>query len=173
MLAMTDDHPDFAALEVANFLFGGGTLSSRLGNRVRQKEGLSYGVASRFRADAKDKNGNFLMFAICNPDNMEKVDKAIAEELALILKDGVPAKELDEAKTAYLKRRKTGRSTEAALATLLTDGLYEGRTMAWHSDLEKKVAALTPEQVAAAIKKNWQPTKLVIIRAGDLNNKKK
>src|SRR5262249_5775892 len=56
-LAMTDSDPDYAALDVANFLFGGGTLSSRLGNRVRQKEGLSYGVASGFNADGKDKNG--------------------------------------------------------------------------------------------------------------------
>src|SRR5207302_1911036 len=50
-LALTDNDPDYAALEVANFLFGGGPLSSRLANRVRQKEGLAYGVASGLQAD--------------------------------------------------------------------------------------------------------------------------
>ena len=36
-----------------NFLFGGGSLSSRLGNRVRQKEGLSYGVGSQYSAEGQ------------------------------------------------------------------------------------------------------------------------
>jgi len=56
-LAIKDSEPGYAPLEVANFLFGGGTLASRLGTRVRQKDGLSYGVASRFTADALDQNG--------------------------------------------------------------------------------------------------------------------
>src|SRR5262249_48219390 len=66
MIAMTDTDPDYAALEIGNFLFGGGTLSSRLGNRVRQQEGLSYGVRSQFTADSRDKSARFVMFAICN-----------------------------------------------------------------------------------------------------------
>ena len=68
MLALKDTDPDNAALEVGNYLFGGGPLSSRLGDRVRQKEGLSYGVGSMFGADAQDKSARFMMFAICNPD---------------------------------------------------------------------------------------------------------
>src|SRR6202035_2262484 len=59
MLPLTDSDPDNVALEVANFLSGGGSLSSRLGNRVRQKEGLSYGVASLFGADARDRSARF------------------------------------------------------------------------------------------------------------------
>src|SRR5581483_3165464 len=88
-LAMNDQDPDFAALEIANYLFGGGPLSSRLANRVRQQEGLSYGIASQFSADAKDKMASIMLFAICNPTNIDKLDKAIAEETARLLKDGV------------------------------------------------------------------------------------
>src|SRR5262249_9075620 len=47
---LRETDPDFAALRLGNFMFGGGTLSSRLGNRIRQKEGLSYGVTSSFAA---------------------------------------------------------------------------------------------------------------------------
>jgi len=43
---LKETDPEFAALRLGNFIFGGGTLSSRLGNRIRQKEGLSYGVTS-------------------------------------------------------------------------------------------------------------------------------
>src|SRR5262249_43970752 len=74
-VAMKDSDPDYPALTIGNFLFGGGTLSSRLGNRVRQKEGLSYGVGSQFAADSKDPAARLFMFAICNPTNMTKVDK--------------------------------------------------------------------------------------------------
>ncbi len=45
-IAMRDDHPDYPALTIANFILGGGSLSSRLADRVRQQEGLSYGVGS-------------------------------------------------------------------------------------------------------------------------------
>ena len=55
------------ALEIADFLFGGGALSSRLGNRVRQKEGLSYTVNSHLTVSPMDRAARFMMFAICNP----------------------------------------------------------------------------------------------------------
>src|SRR5262249_50347206 len=126
-LAIKDTEPDFAPMEVANFLFGGGSLSSRLGNRVRQKDGLSYGVASRFTADALDLNGRFMMFAICNPVNVEKVDKAIAEELDKMLKEGAGDKEVEEAKKAYLAEQKVGRSKDSDLAGELQENLFAGR----------------------------------------------
>ena len=47
--ALRDSDPDYAPLVLGNFIFGGGALSSRLGDRVRQKEGLSYGVGSNVR----------------------------------------------------------------------------------------------------------------------------
>ncbi len=49
-LAIRDDDPDFPALTLANYMLGGGFLNSRLAVRIRQKEGLSYGVGSQFNA---------------------------------------------------------------------------------------------------------------------------
>ena len=169
---MTDSDPDNPALEVADFLFGGGSLSSRLGNRVRQKEGLSYGVRSQFGADSQDKLARFTMYAITNPKNIDKVDKAMLDETAKMIKDGVDQKELDESKKAYLEQAKVRRTTDGALAALLQDGLQVGRTMEYYADLEKKITALKPEDVHKAIQKHWQPTKLVIIQAGDFKKEK-
>jgi zinc protease len=171
MLPMTDTDPDYPALEVADFIFGSSPLSSRLANRVRQKEGLSYGVRSQFAADSQDKAGVFMMMAICNPKNIAKVNKAIAEELDRFLKDGVDEKELGEAKTAYLKRVKGQRSTDSGLAGLLSEELYLGRTMSYDAEQEKKIAALTPETVTTAIRKHFVPKKLVIVEAGDFKKK--
>src|SRR5690606_7583514 len=44
--SMKEDNPDYAALVMGNFIFGGGFLNSRLADRIRQKDGLSYGVGS-------------------------------------------------------------------------------------------------------------------------------
>ncbi len=166
-LARDDADPDYAALEIGDYLFGGGPLSSRLANRVRQKEGLSYGVGSHYVADSLDKSARFLLFAICNPANIGKVDRAMLEELDKLLAKGVEEKELAEAKTAYLKSLKVQRSSDSGLAGMLSSELYAGRTSAYYADLEKKVAALTVDEVNAALKKALDPKALIIIEAGD------
>ena len=50
---MRDDNPDFAALSLGDFILGEDTLTSRLGTRVRQKEGMTYGIGSRLEASAR------------------------------------------------------------------------------------------------------------------------
>jgi zinc protease len=171
-LALTDSDPDYPALEIADFLFGYPGLASRLANRVRQKEGLSYGVGSHFSADARDKAARFIMFAICNPDNIDKVDKAIQEELHRLLKDGVDEKELAEGVKGYLQGQKAQRAVDGHLAQLLATDLYEGRTFAYYADLEDKIAALKADEVTAAVRKHLDPKRLVIVRAGDFQRKK-
>jgi zinc protease len=171
VLAHDDNHPDYAALEMANFVFGGGSLSSRLGNRVRQKEGLSYGVGSQYAASVEDKAARFMMNAICNPENIDKVDAAIKDELEKMLKEGVAEKELAEAKKAYLATQQNRRGTDTALANQLRQDLRTGRTFEFQGKLEKQIEALTPEAVNAAFRKHIDPANLIIIRAGDFTKK--
>ena len=167
LLALTDNDPDYPALDLGNFLFGGTSLSSRLANRVRQKEGLSYGVASVFQADARDKRGQFIMYAICNPIKIDDVDKAIQEELARLLKDGVGDTELAEARQGYLEQEKVQRANDANLAGTLAEQLFDGRTFDYAARLDLKIKSLTPAEVAIALRKHIAPKRLVIIRAGD------
>jgi zinc protease len=165
--AMTDVDPDDPALKIEGYIFGEGQLSSRLSNRVRQKEGLSYGVGSFLRADPIDKAGLFMIYAITNPHNISKVDNAITEELDRMIKAGVTEKELAEAKHAYLQQLKTQRSMDRFLASEIGSGLHVGRTYAYYAGLERKVMALTPQQVSEAFRKYIEPKRLVIVRAGD------
>jgi zinc protease len=163
-----DSHPDYAALEIGNFLFGGGPLASRLADRVRKKDGLSYGVMSMLMASPRDPASVFMMYAICNPTNIEKVDTAIAEELNKFLADGPTDSELLDAQKGYLESKKVGRTNDGQLATQLINALSVGRTFAYYSELEAKAAALSPDEVKAAFRKHVDPKKLVIIRAGDI-----
>src|SRR5262249_10909961 len=143
------------------------TLSSRLGNRVRQKDGLSYGVNSGFNASALDPAARFNIFAITNPQNIDKVDKAIAEELNRFLTDGVSLEELDDGRKAILEQMKVERTRDQRLLGQLAENLHEGRSFAYFTELEKRLNALTPADIQAAFKKHIVPGNLVIIRAGD------
>jgi zinc protease len=164
---LKETDPQFAALRLGNFLFGGGTLSSRLGNRIRQKEGLSYGVTSAFSASPRDPVASFTVNAITNPVNIDRVDKAAAEELARFLADGPTLEELTDAKKAYLEAEKVGRANDAAIAGQVATNLALGRTFAFAAELDKRIEALTPDEVRAAFREFISPDKLVIVRAGD------
>ncbi|MCS6976461.1 MAG: insulinase family protein [Gemmatales bacterium] len=166
-LAMRDDDPEYPAMVMANYILGGGSLSSRLGDRVRQKEGLSYTVASIFSADPYDARGSLAIFAICNPENIGKVEKAIAEELEKLVRDGITAAELDAAKKGYLQQQNITRATEMMLASQLAGTLYAKRTFRYHDDLERKIAELTVDQVNSAIRNHVDPQKFIIVTAGD------
>jgi len=168
---MTDDNADYPAIVVGNYLLGSAPLASRLSNRVRGKEGLSYGVGSQTGAGTKDKVGQFIIFAITNPKNIEKVDAAVRDELDKFYKEGVSLGELNEGKQAYLQQLKTGRASDASLVSQLATNLFNGRTFAFQADQEKKIDALTPEQIQAAFKKYIPIEKLTVIEAGDFPKK--
>ena len=168
---MRDDDPDYPLLVMADFVLGGGTLSSRLGDRVRQKEGLSYGVRSGLTASSVDLRTAFSVFAICNPINIDKVHTAISEELALLLKSGVTPDELTSAKQGYLQSQEVTRTEDSSLVRILTENLRAGRTMKYYADLERAIQAATPARVNDAFRKYIDPKRLVIVEAGDFSGK--
>jgi zinc protease len=166
-LPMTDSHPDYAALVAGNYVLGGGSLKSRLADRVRQKDGLSYSVASQFGADPIDESASLLFYAIAAPENVAKVEAAFREEFARLLEGGVEADELKDAVEGLLKARERTRGEDGALAGQLRDGLYLDRTLAWSAEFEAQLAALTPEQVRDALRRQLELRPLSVFSAGD------
>ncbi|MFN7928661.1 MAG: pitrilysin family protein [Blastocatellia bacterium] len=166
-LSLRDDDPNYPALVLGNYMLGGGFLNSRLAVRIRQKDGLSYGVGSQLSASSLDNNGSFFAYAIYAPQNRDKLEVAFKEELARMLKDGFTDEELKAAKSGWMQSRQVSRAQDNELAGRLTSYLFLNRTLAWDAELEKKVLALTPEQVNAAMRKYIDPNKISIIKAGD------
>jgi zinc protease len=166
-LNLRDDDPDYPALVLGNYMLGGGFLNSRLSVRIRQKEGLSYGVGSQFQASPLDKSGVFVAFAIYAPQNVAKLETAFREELDRALKDGFTEKEIQEAKSGWLQGRQVGRAQDGPLARALDQDLYLSRTLKWDADLEAKVAALKPDEIQAAMRRHIEPSKITIVKAGN------
>jgi zinc protease len=163
-----DDHPDYPALVIGNFILGGGALSSRLGDRLRQKEGLSYGAGSMFTASPLDSRATLMMQAICNPANLYRAVTCADEEVARLLRDGVTPREIEMAKTGYDRQQQLRRSNDAAVAGMLATNLFLGRTMQFEADLERSIQQLTPEAVNAALRKHLDPKQLSVVVAGDV-----
>jgi zinc protease len=166
--AISDSHDDYPALVMVNRILGG-SGTSRLWVRVRETEGLSYGVRSYFTAGSLDPFAELSMSAIVNPNNMPELKATMAEELKRLNDNGVSLEELDRAKASWLDQQSVARSQDTALTAVLGRDLYANRTIGYEAELEKKIRALTPDEVSAAARKYLDPAHLVIVTAGDFS----
>jgi len=167
---LRDDHPDFPALVLANYLLGG-TSTARMPGRVREKEGLSYSTFTSFNASSFDEAGSFRVGAIFAPQNRVRVERAIREELERAVREGFSAEEIKNGSQALLEQRRMTRTQDRALASRLNSYLFVKRTFAWDVEFEARIAALTPAQVNAAVKRHLDPAKLSLVTAGDFKQK--
>ena len=164
---MRDDHPDFPALVLANHLLGGSS-TARVPARVREKEGLSYSTYTTFTSSALDEAAAFRVASIFAPQNRSRVERAIREELGRALREGFSADEVEAGKRSVLEARRLVRSHDRALASRLGHYLFVKRTFAWDAEFEARIAALTPQQVNAALRRHIDPARLSVVVAGDL-----
>ena len=171
-LKLQDSDADYAALYLANYLFGA-SETSRLWNRVRETEGLSYNVRSSLSVSAFEPNASWSIYAIYAPQNRERLEKAVGEELARVLKDGFSDKEISDGITALLNYRNLARAQDDVVAGVWLDYLERGRTFAWSADMDKKISALTPDVVNAAMRKYLRPDAFSTAVAGDFKKKRR
>lgn len=170
-MPLNDDAPEYAALMVANDIFGSSGLKSRLGDRVRQKDGLSYSIGSSISADVSrsgtDDAGAFGIQGIAAPQNMARVEAAVREELARFVRDGITAAELKDAVDGLLTRREQARAGDGTVAAMLNSDAFLGRPMLRRAEFDARLRALTVHEVNAAIRKFLKPEQLSVFVAGD------
>ncbi len=170
LIEMREDDPQFPALSLANYMFGGGAgLNARLARRIRSKEGLSYGVGTSLSVSDQDKRGVFAASATAAPTNIAKLESIFMEELQLARKDGFTAEELANAKSGLLTSRQQSRAQDGNLASAWVDRLHRDRTFAEAAEFDAKYRAATLAEVNAAFTKFIDPAKITIIKAGDFS----
>lgn len=157
------------ALRLGAYLFGGGFLNSRLTNRLRQQEGLSYSVSAWIGFSPLEPRAEFNATAIYAPQNMHAVEAGIREELQKMAEQGFSAEELVPAKSGMLQKSRVERSQDHSLAAQLAGNLFLQRTMQWDKQVEERLQALTAEEVNRAVKHYLKPEQLSFIKAGDLS----
>ena len=163
---VSQDDPDYPAMVLAGYMFGV-PITSHISDRIRNREGLSYGANARITVPAEGDSALLSGTVSLNPANGPKVEFSFKDELTKTLKDGFSAGEVAEAKKAYLDSRMVSRSQDAALLSLLASNEQLSRTLDWDDQLEKKIAALTPAQISDAFRRHVDAAALTIVKAGD------
>jgi zinc protease len=146
--------------------------SARLWKRIREKEGLSYGVFGWIQTSSFEPNTPLMIEAIFAPENRERLATALAEELARAVRDGFTETEVAEAKSGVLKKRQLARTQDASLAAGLVQQAWLSRTFEFAAKIDAAIAALTVADVNAAFRKYVKPEAFAYVYAGDFLKKK-
>ena len=166
-LDIRDEDADYPALVVANYLIGGASMKSRLADRVRQREGLSYSIGTSLSVGALSNAGQFGIGAIAAPQNLDKVDAAIREELQRLITEGFTAEELERAKSGIRQQREQSRAQDDTISNGWVNLLDLDRTYAWAAQLDERIAALTLGQLNDTLRKRIVPANMSVAIARD------
>ncbi|MGB7394752.1 MAG: pitrilysin family protein [Pricia sp.] len=174
-LKISENHKDYPALTVACTVLGGGFLSSRIAERLRQKDGVSYGAGSWLQADGspEDQNSTMALYAIYAPANYDKVQQGFKEEIDRFIKDGITEDELKDAVNGWIQEENVSRAKDNELARLINNNIFYDRSLDFQKELEDKISKLTVADVNAAIKKYLKPYgQWTVVNAGDFEKPK-
>jgi zinc protease len=164
-IPMSQDDPDYPAMVLANYMMGG-SITARVPDRIRNREGLSYSVSTSFTAPAEGNAALFSATAISNPANTPKVEASFLDEVKKTLQGGFTADEVATAKKAYRDAQLVSRSQDSALLTLLESREQLGRTLNWDAEMDLKIQSLTPAQISEAFKRHVDAAAISIVKAG-------
>lgn len=166
---LRDDHPDYPALVLAGYMMGGGFLNSRLAVRIRQEEGISYGIGASISVPPIDDRATFTTYALFAPENAERLVTAFREEVERALDHGFTPEEVEAAKRGWMQRQDVIRATDFQLVTTINTGLLLDRDLFHDQEVEARVMALTPDQIQEAMRRHIDPDAITMVRAGDFD----
>ncbi len=171
-LNISQQHADYPAVFMADNLLGGGAfLSSRIPQRLREKEGMSYGAGTYMGLQYKYNVGTWGVYAFYNPLYQGRIDTALHEEIEKAKTAGFTQEELTNAVKAYLEGNKTTLGVNGAVANLIQQYMRDDRDLTQYTDFENKVKALDLNKVNDALKKYFNTSKLILIFSGDFKKK--
>lgn len=163
----TDEDPDYEPLVVAFEIFGGGFLNSRLAQRIRVQEGLSYSVGAGFSTHPIDKRGYVGASATVDPKNMDQLVQSFKEEVIKAIEEGFTQEEVTLAVNSIVDSRKGRRASDGAISNMLHHGMFFKREMSHFQEVDDRFASVTLEEVNEAFRKYVSVEKFSIVTAGD------
>jgi zinc protease len=155
---------DFLACSLANAALGQSSLTSRLGVRVRDTEGLTYGIHSSI--SATHVAGPFAVSLTVKPESRDAAVASALDEVRKFLREGITDKELAEEKSSRIGRFKVDLGSNSGIADALDAAVYYGFGVTYLDEFPSKVAAVTREQADAAFARRVRPEDFTIVSAG-------
>ena len=156
--------PDYFPLSVANMLLGG-TFTSRLNLNLREENGFTYGVRSRF--GFRSRSGPFSVATSVGTDVTAPAVREIVRELENLVEGGPTDEEVaasrDYAAGVFGLQLETAGQIASRITQLVVYGLPDDYYHAYRDHLR----AVTTEQVAAAVRAHIRPNEVQVVVVGD------
>ncbi len=163
---MRDDNDDYPVLKLANYMFGE-NMNSRLMNRIREREGISYGAGSWLEVGRHEEIASLNIYAMAAPQSISRAKNAVKEEWEKFLSEGVTETELRNAQESMWLSFENNLANDGYLVNALTNDLDIGRTFLWREQFFNRIKQITPEEITAALSNWWSTAKFSIVVAGD------
>lgn len=156
--------PRYYALTLMNTVLGQYGLGGRLGDSIRERQGMAYYVFSGF--DANVAEGPLLVRAGVNPANVPRAIASIDEEIVRMARDGVTAAELDDSKRYLIGSMPRTLETNGGIAAFLHTADVFGLGLDYDQRLPDLLDAVTLDEVHDVARTFLAPDRATIVVAG-------
>lgn len=156
--------PDYYAAHVMNNALGQYALGGRLGDSIRERQGMAYYVYSAL--DAGLDAGPLMVRAGVSAANVEKTIASIDAELSTILRDGFTRAEVDDARRYLIGSLPRQLETNAGIAGFLLSAETYGLGVDHDRRLPEHLAAVTFDDVMRVARRLLDPARAVVVVAG-------
>jgi zinc protease len=156
--------PAFYAYTLMNNALGQYGIGGRLGDSIRERQGMAYYVFSSF--DANIVEGPLVIRAGVNPANVERAIASIDEEIRRIAADGISADELADCKQYLIGSIPRLLETNAAIATFLQTAEFFGLGLDHDLRLPSLLDSVTADEVIGAARRSLDASRASIVVAG-------
>jgi zinc protease len=160
-------NPDYLAARVANSALGQSTLSSRLGLKVRDEMGLTYGINSSF-SESGIGDGPFTIAVTVAPQNIELAIDTTIEIVNDYIANGIRKDELEDEQSSSIGSFKVGLATNGGMASQISSAELFGLGVKYLDEFPSLVAALTKAHIDEAIRKYIHPEVATTVIAGSI-----
>ncbi len=161
---ITRSDPAYYAYWIMNNVFGQYALGGRLGDSIRERQGMAYYVSSSL--DANVAEGPLVVRAGVSPANVDRAIASIDEEVARLAVDGVTQKEIDDSRRYLIGAIPRALETNAAIANFLQNEEFFGLGLDYDARLPALLRAVTRDEVNAAARAAVDVNRATIVVAG-------
>ena len=156
--------PAYYAFWLMNNVFGQYAIGGRLGDSIRERQGMAYYVSSSL--DANIAEGPLSIRAGVGPGNVDRAIASIDEEIVSIVRDGVTQQELDDSRRYLIGSIPRALETNAAIANFLQAEEVFGLGLDYDARLPDLLTAVTLDEVNAAARRVLDPDRATVVIAG-------
>jgi zinc protease len=156
--------PAYYAFWLMNNALGQYSIGGRLGDSIRERQGMAYYVSSSL--DANVVEGPLVIRAGVSPANVDRAVASIDEELALLRRDGLTAKELDESRRYLIGSMPRALETNAGIAAFLQSEEFFDLGLDYDRRLPDLFGAVTLDDANAAARQVLDPARATLVIAG-------